>query len=158
MSKHVQTCPDMSKHIFCGMNCYDSYDFQTCLNLFRINMIRIDTIIKYVKTWRNTLKLSKWHEESFCHWRKAIPWIAWSKSSDQKSLFLKNTFEYFFEIPKFGLWIHFQFFSLLWIHIHEPKVFEGLKSVCQKNFHELYFDDDEWFSAATYVQSLYLFE
>ena len=38
------------------MNCYDSYDFQTCLNLFRINMIRIDTILKYVKTWRNTQK------------------------------------------------------------------------------------------------------
>ena len=36
-----------------------------------------------MKTWRNTLKLSKWHEES-CHWRKAIPWIASSKSSDQK--------------------------------------------------------------------------
>ena len=29
------------------MNCYDS---QTCLNLFRINMIQIDTILKHVKT------------------------------------------------------------------------------------------------------------
>ena len=45
------------------------YDFQTCLNLFRINMIQIDTILKYVKTWWNSLKLSKWHKES--SWRQS---------------------------------------------------------------------------------------
>ena len=39
MSKLVQNQYDM--------NCYDS---QTCLDLFRINMIRIDTILKHVKT------------------------------------------------------------------------------------------------------------
>ena len=40
---------------------------KTYLNLFRINMIWIDTILEYVKTWRNTLKLSKWHKE--VHWQ-----------------------------------------------------------------------------------------
>ena len=52
------------------MNWYDSYDFQTCLNLFRINMIRIDAILKYVKKWRNTLKLSKWYMKCL-HWRQS---------------------------------------------------------------------------------------
>ena len=36
-----------------------------------------------MKTWRNSLKLSKWHEEIPTD-DKVIPWIASSKSSDQK--------------------------------------------------------------------------
>ena len=41
-------------------NCDDSYDSQTCLNLFRINMIRIDTILKHVKTRNeNMVKCTK---------------------------------------------------------------------------------------------------
>ena len=40
MSKLVQNQYDMI--------CYDARDSQTCLNLFRINMIRIDTIHKHV--------------------------------------------------------------------------------------------------------------
>ena len=36
-----------------------------------------------MKTWGNTLKLSKWHKEIPTD-DKAIPWIASSKSSDQK--------------------------------------------------------------------------
>ena len=52
MSKLVQIQHDM--------NCYNSYDSQTCLNLFRINMIRIDMILKHVKTWnQNMMKYSK---------------------------------------------------------------------------------------------------
>ena len=51
--KHVQTCHNAFDAIW--------YDSQTCLILFRINMIRIDAILKYVKTWRNTQKLSKWY-------------------------------------------------------------------------------------------------
>ena len=41
--------------------CYDSYDSQTCLNLFRImNMIRIDTILEHVKTGNeNMVKFTK---------------------------------------------------------------------------------------------------
>ena len=93
-NKHVKTCSDsiwyeLLRFIWFSnmselvqnqydMNCYDS---QTCLNLFRINMIWIDTIIKYVKTWQNTLKLSKWHETE----DKVVPWIASSKSSGQKT-------------------------------------------------------------------------
>ena len=39
------------------MNWYDS---QACLNLFRINMIWIDTILKHVKTWNeNMMKYTK---------------------------------------------------------------------------------------------------
>ena len=108
MLKHVQTCSDsiwyelirflnMSEHV------------QTCLNLFRFNMILIVTIhriLKHVwtcldsiwyelihflnmsrlemKTWWNTLKLSKWTTKFFFSNWKAIPWIASSKSSDQK--------------------------------------------------------------------------
>ena len=34
-----------------------SEDVQTCLNLFRFNMIRIDTI--HITTWRNTLKFEQ---------------------------------------------------------------------------------------------------
>ena len=50
-------------------------------NMSKLVQIQYDT--NCYKTWRNTLKLSKWHEEN-SHWRKAIPWIASSKSSDQK--------------------------------------------------------------------------
>ena len=42
------------------MNCYDSCDSQTCLNLFRFNMIRIVTIhviLKHVWTCWNMSKL-----------------------------------------------------------------------------------------------------
>ena len=56
MSKHVQIRYDM--------NCYDSYNSQTCqktcLNLFRVNMIQIDTILKNVKTRnKNMTKYTK---------------------------------------------------------------------------------------------------
>ena len=69
---------------------------QTCLNLFRFNMILIVTIhriLKHVwtcldsiwyelihflnmsrlemKTWWNTLKLSKWHMKCHWHWRQS---------------------------------------------------------------------------------------
>ena len=94
MSKHVQNQYDMKwydsqtcLHSTLVQNQYDMnwYDSQTCLNLFRINVIWIDMILKYVysysnslwyeliqflnmsrlemKTWWNSLKLSKWHEE-----------------------------------------------------------------------------------------------
>ena len=57
-----------------------------CLNLFRINMIRIDTILNMsrleIKTWRNTLKFEQIAQRMFGD--KVIPWIAASKSSDQK--------------------------------------------------------------------------
>ena len=43
-----------------------------------------------MKTWRNTLKFSKWHEE-ISHW-KVIPWIASSKSSDQQVQTSSNRF------------------------------------------------------------------
>jgi hypothetical protein len=47
------------------MNCYNSIDPQTCLEL--IIIIRIDTILKYVKikTWWNTLKLEEMAKEMF---------------------------------------------------------------------------------------------
>ena len=42
------------------MNYYDSQNSQTCLILFRINMIRIDTIHKHVKTRNeNMMKYTK---------------------------------------------------------------------------------------------------
>ena len=57
-----------------------------CLNLFRINMIRIDTILNMsrleIKTWRNTLKFEQIAQRMFGD--KVIPWIAASKSSNQK--------------------------------------------------------------------------
>ena len=108
--KHVWTCWNMSKlvQIQYDIYCYNSYDsqtclnlfrinmmqytirfdaiqFQTCLNLFRINMIWIDTILKHVKTWnQNMTKYSKKIKKCFFPDGKAIPWIAASRSSDQK--------------------------------------------------------------------------
>ena len=92
MSEHVQTNMSKRVQIKYDTNCYDSCDSQTCLtmlkyvwtcsdsiwyellwfsnmsehvptclNMFRFNMIRIDTM----KTWWNTLKLSKWHKKFF---------------------------------------------------------------------------------------------
>jgi hypothetical protein len=70
------------------MNCYNSYDSQTCLNLFRFNMIQIDSILKHVRTWnQNMTKYSKiWANgiKKVFDDNKVIPWIAASKSSDQK--------------------------------------------------------------------------
>ena len=65
MSKLVQIQYDM--------NCYNSYDSQTCLNLFRINMIRIDTILKHVKTWnQNMMKYSNiWANGTKNVWRQS---------------------------------------------------------------------------------------
>ena len=86
--KHVWTCWNMSKlvQIQHDMNFYNSYDSQICLNLFRINMIRIDTILKHVKTWfQNMMKYSNiWANGRKKVCDKVIPWIASSKSSDQK--------------------------------------------------------------------------
>ena len=74
MSKLVQNQYDMIlKHVY---TCSESiwYELIQFINMSRLEM----------KTWRNTLKLSKWHEKVFFwHW-KVIPWIASSKSSDQK--------------------------------------------------------------------------
>ena len=108
-NKHVKTCSDsiwyellqfiwfsnMSELV---QNQYDMnrYDSQTCLNLFRINTIWIDIILKRVqtcsesiwykliqflnmsrleiKTWQNTLKLSKWREKVF--------WVFFQLKSD----------------------------------------------------------------------------
>ena len=94
----LQTCPNLFKYY--DTIWYDStnmsklvHDFmtrfdtilQTCPDMFKYyDMIWYDSTRLKLKTWRNTLKLSKWHEENFSHWWKAIPWIAWSKSSDQK--------------------------------------------------------------------------
>jgi hypothetical protein len=75
--KHVWTCSDsiwykllqliwfsnMSKlvQIHYDTNCYNSYDSQTCLNLFRFNMIRIVTIHMILKhVW--TCSDSIWYE------------------------------------------------------------------------------------------------
>jgi hypothetical protein len=37
-----------------------------------------------MKTWQNTIRLSKWHEEIPTDNDKVIPWIAASKTRDQK--------------------------------------------------------------------------
>ena len=94
--KHVWTCSSMSKlvQIQYDTNCYNYCNSQTCLNMFKhvltcsgsiwYELIQFINIFRLkMKTWRNTLNLSKWHEEN-SHWWKAIPWIASSKSSDQK--------------------------------------------------------------------------
>ena len=47
MSKLVQIVYDT--------NCYDSYDSQAYLNLFKLYMIRIDTILKHIKTWNKNM-------------------------------------------------------------------------------------------------------
>ena len=61
---------------------------QTCLNLFRFNMIGIDMILKHVKTQNeNMTKYAKFEQmahEMLLNEDKAIPRIASSKSSDQK--------------------------------------------------------------------------
>ena len=67
-----------------------SEDVQTCLNLFRFNMIRIVNVnnnLRHVSTcpkpsYDKILKnLRKWHTKVD---DEVIPWIAASKSSDQK--------------------------------------------------------------------------
>ena len=108
MLKHVWTCSDSIWYELLQFLWFStmSEHVETCLNLFRFNMIWIDMILKRVKTcsesiwyeliqflnmsrlemktWWKTLKLSKWHEEVYFFYWKVIPWIASSKSSDQK--------------------------------------------------------------------------
>ena len=80
MSKFVQIQYDT--------NWYDSYDSQTCLNLFRNNTMWIDIIFKHVKTPNeNMTKYSKiWANSTHLsdYYYKVNPWIISSKSSDQK--------------------------------------------------------------------------
>ena len=61
---------------------------QTCLNLFRLNMIGIVMILKHVKTRNENMmkytKIEQMVHEMLLTEDKAIPWIASSKSSDQK--------------------------------------------------------------------------
>ena len=70
----------MSKlvHIQYDTNCYDSYDTQICWDLF------LDAWWNTIIKWRNTLEFEEMAHEMF--WDKVIPWIASSKSSDQKGL------------------------------------------------------------------------
>jgi hypothetical protein len=70
MSKFVQIQYDT--------NCYDSYDSQTCWDLF------LDTWWNPRIKWQNTLKFEQMAQRMFGN--KVIPWIASSKSSDQKIL------------------------------------------------------------------------
>ena len=84
-NKHVKTCSDsiwyeLLRFIwFSNMselvqNQYDMnrYDSQTCLNLFRINLIWIDMILKHVWTCWNMSKLVKnqsdmnWYDSQTC--------------------------------------------------------------------------------------------
>ena len=74
-------------------NQYDTnwYDFQTLLNLFKINMIRIDMILKQFQNLKSKhdkilYYLSKQYKESLVDKVTIVPWIAASKSSDQKIL------------------------------------------------------------------------
>ena len=123
LAKHVWTCPkphpdsiwyellriiwfsNMSKlvQIQCDTNCYDSYDVQTCLNLFRCNMKHVKTWNKnmatYSKIWANGTK--KVDDD------KVIPWIAASKSSDQKLInrFLTHSFLRSLRPLEGGWWI-----------------------------------------------------
>ena len=78
--KHVLTCSNMSKliQIQYDMNCYNSYEsqtnmselVQTCLNLFRFNMIwivAIHVILKHVWTCWNMPKLGQIQYDMNCH-------------------------------------------------------------------------------------------
>ena len=70
--KHVWTCWNMSElvQIQYDMNCHDSCDSQTCLNLFRFNMIRIVTIhviLKHVWTRWNMSKLVQIQYDMNCY-------------------------------------------------------------------------------------------
>ena len=78
--KHVWTCWNMSKlvQIQYNMNCYDSYDSQTCLymfkqtclNLFKLNMtriVRIHKILKHVWTCSNMSKLVQIQYDMNCY-------------------------------------------------------------------------------------------
>ena len=73
-----------------------AYPSQTCLNLFRINVIRIDTILKHVMTRNeNMMKYSKiWaNGRKKVLDDKAIPWIA------QLCTFLRCDFLEVFLLP-----------------------------------------------------------
>ena len=78
MSKFVQIQYDT--------NCYDYYDSQTCLYLFRKRRYELIQFLNMsgleIKTWWNTLRFEQMAERMFGD--KVIPWIAASKSSDQK--------------------------------------------------------------------------
>ena len=80
--------------------CYDSYDSQTCLNLFRFkwfiwysNMSKrvLNSNTKFCKIWVNGTKC-KDKKENARTTQKAIHWIAASKSSDQKLSIKVNHF------------------------------------------------------------------
>ena len=75
----LQTCPNLSmilwhdlirfyKHVQACSNIMIWFNriLQTCPDMFKYyDMIWYDSTRLKLKTWRNTLKLSKWHEESF---------------------------------------------------------------------------------------------
>ena len=69
--KWIVTIHMILKHLY---TCSESMRYKLIQFL---NMSRLEK-----KTWRNTLKFSKWYTE--VHWNEAIPLIAASKSSDQK--------------------------------------------------------------------------
>ena len=102
----------MSKlvHIQNDMNCYNSYDSPTCLNLFRLSCYNsydsqtcLNLIIKRwyelmqflnmsgleIKTWWTPLIFEQTAQRMFGD--KEIPWIAASKSSDQKPILSQYT-------------------------------------------------------------------
>ena len=58
ISEHVQTNMSKLVQIQYETKCYDSYDSQTCLNLFRINMTWIVKILKHVYTCSKSI----WYE------------------------------------------------------------------------------------------------
>ena len=108
--KHVWTCWNMSKlvQIQYDMNCYNSYNSQTCLNmfktwlkLFRFNMIWIVTthaILKHVWTYWDMSKLvqnhydTNWYNSYTCQdtkWKHDE--ILWNLSKRRKECFWQQS-------------------------------------------------------------------
>ena len=61
------------------------------------NMSKLVQILKYVKMWRNTLKLSKWHEEvptDYNNDNEAIPWTASTSERSKKGMLLHSKLEF----------------------------------------------------------------
>ena len=76
-NKHVQTCSGSIWYKLLLFIWFSniSEQVQTCLNLFRFNMIWIDTILKHVWTWnQNMMKYYK----IWANGRRNVPWQSYS--------------------------------------------------------------------------------
>ena len=117
-------------------NCYDP---QTCLNLFRFNMMRIVTILKHVWTCSNMSKLFRFNTIRIATILKHV----WTCLNMSKLVQIQYDMNCYDSYDSQNVWTCLNMsklsrFNMIWIHmILNPNMFKHVKTYLDSKWYEL---------------------